>query len=144
MGDFAPVVIRAGAMCNTRDLLLSPEHRLFIGQHRDAIGVGRFEVPVKVRHLIDGDTVYQQDGGFVAYVQLLFDDHHILYAEGIAAETLLVDSHPRAALPRELAMRLGRVPPDHAAPAHLSDEVQESEVRSRDTLRRLRPAASAQ
>jgi hypothetical protein len=60
VGDFAPVLIRAGALFNTRDLLLSPEHRLFIYQRRDEIGAGRAEVLVKVRHLIDGETVYQQ------------------------------------------------------------------------------------
>ncbi len=143
VGDFAPVVIRAGALFNTRDLLLSPEHRLFIYQRRDEIGVGRAEVLVKVRHLIDNETVYQQDGGFVDYFQLLFDDHQIIYAEGIAAETLLVDSRTRAALPRGLATRLGETLPNHEARHHLDYEVQEDMVRRPDTVGRLRRASSA-
>ena len=143
VGDFAPVLIRAGALFNTRDLLLSPEHRLFIYQRRDEIGAGRAEVLVKVRHLIDGETVYQQDGGFVDYFQLLFDDHQIIYAEGIAAETLLVDSRTRPALPRELAARLGETLPGHEARHHLDYEVQEDMVRRPDAVRRLRRASSA-
>ncbi|MDA9208404.1 Hint domain-containing protein, partial [Octadecabacter sp.] len=106
VGDFAPVMIREGALFNTRDLTLSPDHRLFIYQREDHIGAGRSEVLVKVRHLINGDTVVQQDGGFVDYFQILFDDHQIIYAEGIAAETLLVDARTRAALPEDATSSL--------------------------------------
>ena len=98
VGDFAPIVIKAGTLNNTNDLMLSPDHRLFIYQRRDALGAGRSEVLVKARHLVNGDTVTQQDGGFIDYFQLLFDQHQIIYAEGIAAETLLVDTRTRPAL----------------------------------------------
>ncbi len=98
VGDFAPIVIKAGTLNNTNDLLLSPDHRLFIYQRRDALGAGRSEVLVKARHLLNGDTVTQEDGGFIDYFQLLFDQHEIIYAEGIAAETLLVDTRTRPAL----------------------------------------------
>ncbi|PWG16606.1 Hint domain-containing protein [Salibaculum griseiflavum] len=143
VGDFAPVVIREGALFNTRDLLLSPEHRLFIYQRQDDFGVGRAEVLVKVRHLINGETVYQRDGGFVDYFQLLFDDHQIIYAEGIAAETLLVDSRTRAALPGDLAARLGDNLPGHEGRPHLDFEVQEDVVRAPDAVDRLRRASSS-
>ncbi|MGB7317247.1 MAG: Hint domain-containing protein, partial [Planktotalea sp.] len=86
VGDFAPILIKAGTLNNTNDLMVSPDHRLFIYQRRDALGAGRSEVLVKARHLVNGDTVIQQDGGFIDYFQLLFDQHEIIYAEGIAAE----------------------------------------------------------
>lgn len=98
VGDFAPILIKAGTLNNTNDLMVSPDHRLFIYQRRDALGAGRSEVLVKARHLVNGDTVTQQDGGFIDYFQLLFDQHEIIYAEGIAAETLLVDTRTRPAL----------------------------------------------
>jgi hypothetical protein len=59
VGDYAPVVIREGALFHSRDLVLFPDRRLFIYQREDRIGAGRSEVLVKVRHLINGDTVYQ-------------------------------------------------------------------------------------
>lgn len=91
VGDFAPIRIEAGTLNNAGDLLVSPDHRLFIYQRSDRLGVGRSELMVKARHLVNGSTVTVQKGGFVDYFQLLFDNHQIIYAEGIAAESMLVD-----------------------------------------------------
>ncbi|MET4101334.1 hypothetical protein ABIE58_000751 [Roseovarius sp. MBR-78] len=119
VGDFAPVRIRAGALNNEGDLLVSPDHRLFIYQRDDAMGAGRREVLVRARHLVNGDSVRVETGGHIDYVQLLFDRHQIIFAEGIAAETLLLDPRTRSALPSELL-------PDtagHDTPAHLQFEI---------------------
>ncbi|MEL6960690.1 MAG: Hint domain-containing protein [Pseudomonadota bacterium] len=137
VGDYAPVVIREGALFNSRDLVLSPEHRLFIYQREDKIGAGRSEVLVKVRHLINGDTVVQEDGGFIDYFQLLFDDHQIIYAEGIAAETLLVDDRTRAALPEGVAVSA------HSDAPHHDFEVTESLANRPDVVELLRKASSS-
>ncbi|WP_297767953.1 Hint domain-containing protein [uncultured Roseovarius sp.] len=123
VGDFAPVRISAGALNNENDLLVSPDHRLFIYQRSDALGAGRHEVLVRARHLVNGDSVRRETGGFVDYVQLLFDRHQIIYAEGIAAETLLVDPRTRAALPPEVEEALTRQIAGHDAPSHLQYEV---------------------
>ncbi|MCF2903454.1 Hint domain-containing protein [Octadecabacter sp. CECT 8868] len=141
VGDFAPVVISEGALFNSRDLILSPDHRLFIYQREDRLGAGRSEVLVKVRHLINGDSVYQLDGGFVDYFQILFDDHQIIYAEGIAAETLLVDSRTRKALPDDVAD--GEFIPDHAAAPHQDFEVTESLANRPDVVTLLKRASSS-
>lgn len=98
-GDFAPVVIKAKALHNENDLIVSPEHRLFIYQRSDRLGTGRAETLVRASQLVDGDSVTRLESGFVDYYQLLFDDHHIIYAEGIAAESLLFDHRTRSALP---------------------------------------------
>ncbi|SFS07054.1 Hint domain-containing protein [Yoonia litorea] len=90
-GSFAPVVIPSGALNNEGDLLLRPDHRLFIYQRDDRLGSGRAEVLVKARHLVDGQSITRRKGGFVDYYQLIFDAHHIIFAEGIAAESHLVD-----------------------------------------------------
>ena len=136
VGDFAPVVIKAGALHNANDLVVSPDHRLFVYQRQDRLGAGRNEVLVKVRHLINGDTVYQQDGGFVDYFQLLFDEHQIIYAEGIAAESLLVDPRTRAALPGGVGGE------GHAHRHHLDYEVHRSLLSGPDAVALLRKASS--
>lgn len=141
VGDYAPVVITQGALFNTRDLVLSPDHRLFIYQREDHIGAGRSEVLVKVRHLINGDSVYQKDGGFVDYFQILFDDHQIIYAEGIAAETLLVDARTRNALPDTVAQ--GGVLQNHGATTHQAFEVTESLANRPDVVALLKRASSS-
>lgn len=123
VGDFAPVRITAGALHNENDLLVSPDHRLFIYQRSDALGAGRHEVLVRARHLVNGDTVRRETGGFVDYYQILFDAHQIIYAEGIAAETLLVDPRTRAALPAELEEKLLAEAAAHGNSTHLQFEV---------------------
>lgn len=105
-GEMAPILIRKGALNNSEDLIVSPDHRLFVYQRNDRIGAGNAELLVKARHLVNGDSVVVQDGGFIDYFQLLFDRHHIIYAEGIAAETLLLDGATKPAVPDELLRKL--------------------------------------
>ena len=137
VGEFAPVLIAAGALNNAHDLLVSPDHRLFIYQRSDEVGAGRAELLVKARHLVNGDSVRRVDGGFVDYFQLLFDDHQIIYAEGIAAESLLVDPRTRAALPEEVGGDA------HAHRHHLDYEVQERLLSGSDAVALLRKASSS-
>ena len=101
-GRMAPVLIRAGALNNAGDLLVSPDHRLMVYQRRDRLGTGCSELLVRARDLVNGDSVVMSAGGFVDYFQLLFDRHHIVYAEGIAAESLYLDPLTQPALPDEL------------------------------------------
>lgn len=126
VGDFAPIRIAAGVLHNTGDLIVSPEHRLFIYQRSDELGVGRSELLIRARHLVNGTTITRQDGGFVEYFQLLFDAHQIIYAEGIAAETLLLDERTRPALPSDLADTLAQGGGQHSAHQLKDYEVAES------------------
>ncbi|MCX7299727.1 MAG: Hint domain-containing protein [Rhodobacterales bacterium] len=136
-GAFAPVMIRKDALHNENDLIVSPDHRIFVYQRQDRIGAGRAEVLVKVRHLINGDSVIQLDGGFVEYFQLLFDDHQIIYAEGIAAESLLMDPRTRPAIPGAPGATRHNYRP------HLAYEVQESLLSSPDAVALLRRASTS-
>jgi hypothetical protein len=112
-GAFAPILIKKGALNNAHDLIVSPDHRLFVYQRQDRIGAGQSEILVKARHLINGYTVFVHDAGYVDYFQILFDRHHIIYAEGIAAESMLINPRTRPALPQELLDKLGEVLPGH-------------------------------
>lgn len=136
VGAFAPVVIAKGALHNANDLVVSPDHRIFVYQRTDRLGAGRSEVLVKVRHLIDGTSVYWRDGGFIDYFQLVFDDHQIIYAEGIAAESLLIDPRTRAALPPEAGAK------PHAYRRHLGYEVTESLLSQGDAVALLKRSTS--
>lgn len=141
VGDFAPICIRAGALNNQHDLVVSPDHRLFIYQRSDQLGAGRSELLVKARHLVNGDTVIRQDGGFVDYFQLLFDAHQIIYAEGIAAESTLVDTRTRPAVPDEVTAQLtGRTAHANAGLSGL--DVQETLLNRPDAAELLRKAST--
>lgn len=138
-GPLAPIVITAGTLNNLGDLIVSPDHRLFVYQRTDRLGAGRSEVLVKARHLINGDTVYQQQGGFVDYFQILFDDHQILYAEGIAAESMLLDLRTRATLPPDISDRLAG---GQSGP-HLHYEISEGLIQHTDAAALLRRASTS-
>lgn len=140
-GDMAPVVIEAGALNNAHDLVVSPDHRLFVYQRQDRIGAGQAELMVKARHLVNGDTVRIATGGFVDYVQILFDRHHIIYAEGIAAESMLVDPRTKPALPPELLEKLTEVMPGHARTGLHGLDVQKALLDRPDAIDILRRAS---
>lgn len=125
-GDFAPVLIKQATLHNARDLLVSPEHRLFVYQREDRLGAGRAEVLLKARHLVNGRSVVLQKGGFVDYYQILFDAHQIVFAEGIAAETLRIDPRTRCALPPKVARTIGNTLTGHASRVQGAYEVSQS------------------
>lgn len=142
VGEFAPIKIRAGTLNNDHDLIVSPDHRLFIYQRSDEVGAGRSELLVKARHLVNGYTVTLMDGGFVDYFQLLFDSHQIIYAEGIAAETMLIDTRTKPVLPEDLATALGEVIPGHSDLPHAGLDVNETLLNRPDAAELLRKAST--
>jgi len=102
-GAFAPVVISAGTLGNLGDLVVSPHHRIFLYQRGPRRLGGTAEILVQAKHLVDGDSVQRREGGFVDYFSLVFDRHEIIYAEGIPAESLMVNEATVSLLPAELA-----------------------------------------
>ncbi len=105
-GAFAPVVVLPGILGNDSELIVSAHHRLLIYQRgSDRIG-GVAEILVQAKHLVDGKTILRREGGFVDYFSLVFDRHEIIFAEGIAAESLMVNEATVARLPPELAGEL--------------------------------------
>ncbi|MHA6325627.1 Hint domain-containing protein [Roseivivax sp. CAU 1753] len=141
VGGFAPVVIRAGALNNINDLIVSPDHRLFIYQRRDELGAGRAEILVRARHLVNGDSIRMLSGGFVDYFQMLFDHHQIIFAEGIAAESMLVDDRTRAILPSEFDGALEAMLPGHRESAHGDLEVHKDLLTRGDAAAVLRKSS---
>lgn len=140
-GAFAPITIAKGALNNDHALTVSPNHRLFIYQRVDAVRAGQRELLVRAGLLVNGTSVTQSPGGFVDYVQVLFDKHEIIYAEGIAAESHFVDDTTRPALPAEIAARLQpERPSDYPLGAM---ELREGDLkRRRDAVEMLRRVSS--
>ena len=103
VGAFAPVVITAGAMGNAGDLIVSQQHRMFLYQRQRVAGMRTSELLVQARHLVDDGDVFIREGGYVDYFSLVFDQHEIVYAEGIPAESLMVSEAVLNRLPPELA-----------------------------------------
>jgi hypothetical protein len=142
VGEFTPICIKAGTLNNDNDLIVSPDHRLFIYQRSDKLGAGHAELLVKVRYLLNDDTVFTQAGGYVDCFQLLFDGHEIIYAEGIAAEAMLTDTRTKPVLPTHIAKDIGDVIPGHSDRPHAGLDVLEGLLKRPNAAAILRRASA--
>ncbi len=121
VGAFAPVVISAGHLGNLGDLVVSQQHRMFLYQ-RHATARGPSEIMLQARHLVNGDTVYLRQGGFVDYLALVFDSHEIVYVEGIPVESLLVTDATVSTLPPDLSAEMRDRFPNLSQTQHFGTE----------------------
>lgn len=88
-GRFAPIKIEAGALGDHRQLLVSPQHRVLIRDTLSELLFGEAEVLVSAKHLINDRTIRPMEGGFVTYIHILFDNHQVVFSEGLATESFL-------------------------------------------------------
>ncbi len=86
-GKFAPVVIEKGTFGNDRDLVVSPQHRVLVCDWRAELMFGEFEVLVPAKHLTTTEGVYTDPRDEVEYVHVLFDQHEVIFSEGIPTES---------------------------------------------------------
>ncbi|MBN2628993.1 MAG: Hint domain-containing protein [Rhodobacteraceae bacterium] len=91
-GAAAPVLISAGTLGNSRDLLLSQQHRVLLSGWRAEMLFGVSETLAAAVHLVNGTTIRLMPCASVDYVHLLFDTHELVFSEGIATESY----HPNA------------------------------------------------
>lgn len=92
VAPFAPVLFRPGAIGNARPSRLSPQHRLHLSGWRVELHCGSDEALAPACHFVNGRDVVFETGGEVEYHHLMFDQHQIIFAEGVAAESF----HPGA------------------------------------------------
>ncbi|MHA3978029.1 Hint domain-containing protein [Halovulum sp. GXIMD14794] len=90
-GELAPVRIEAGAIDGrvpTRELMVSPWHRMMISGWRAQALFGEPELLVPARDLINDKTIRPvEDMKTVEYVHILFDRHEIVWADGAPSES---------------------------------------------------------
>ena len=76
-----PVRVRTGAFgasLPTRDLLLSPDHAVFVD-----------DVLIPIRHLVNGATIVQEEHDEVTYWHVELGQHDVMLAEGLPCESYL-------------------------------------------------------
>ncbi len=88
-GRMAPIRIAAGAIGNHREIRLSPQHRVLMQTGLAELLFGAGEVLVAAKDLVNGDTITVQETGAVEYVHILFDQHQIVFSEGLETESFL-------------------------------------------------------
>ncbi|MDB4019258.1 Hint domain-containing protein [Planktomarina temperata] len=86
-GNMAPILIRKGALGNTRDLRVSPQHRMLLSSWHAEVLFGEREVLATAKSLVNDHSILREEGGEVEYFHMLFDTHEIVYAEGTPSES---------------------------------------------------------
>ncbi|MEM7243348.1 MAG: Hint domain-containing protein [Pseudomonadota bacterium] len=89
VGKLAPIVISAGVFKNDKDLMVSPEHRILISDWRAKLFFAQKSVLAAAKILVNNDTIYQRDVGWIDYYHIGCDQHEILYANQVEAESFL-------------------------------------------------------
>ena len=107
-GAFAPVVISAGVLGNAGDLIVGQHHRIFLYQRKKIAGLATSELLIQARHFVDGERAYLRATGYIDYFSLIFDQHEIIYAEGVPVESLMVSDATVQRLPEEIGEDLRR------------------------------------
>lgn len=87
IGDFAPIKFAAGAVGNTREMRVSPQHRMVVSSADNELLFDQSEVLISAKHLINGRTVVREECNEVTYFHMLFDQHEIIRAEGAPVES---------------------------------------------------------
>jgi hypothetical protein len=88
-GPLAPILIRAGALGDHDDVMVSPLHRVMVSGAMAELLFAETEVLVAARDLINDRTVVRMSGGTVEYVHIMFDAHQVIFANGLATESFL-------------------------------------------------------
>ena len=87
-GANAPVLIKAGALGNVRDLWVSQNHRMLVTGAWAELLFGQSQVLVAAKHLVNDRTIRIVPRAEITYFHFLFDDHQIVFAEACPAESL--------------------------------------------------------
>ena len=85
---FAPVLIKKGVLNNDRDLLVSPQHRMFVSSKIVQRVSGDGEILVPAKHLVGIDGVELRPQPVIEYVHFLFDNHELVFSAGAISESL--------------------------------------------------------
>ncbi len=89
-GVMAPIDIAANTFGKHRALSVSPQHRVMIRDLKAELLFGQDEVLIAAKDLINDSTVLRRvSDEHVTYVHILFDEHQVVWSEGLLTESFL-------------------------------------------------------
>lgn len=105
IGDMAPIRIEAGTLGDHDTIDVSPNHRMLITGALAELYIGRSEILIAAKHLVNGHSIRRVPRGFVTYVHLLFDTHELITVNGCVSESFFFSEQDAASCPqtRELS-----------------------------------------
>lgn len=140
-GPLAPVCITAGTFGNARDLCVSPNHRIFLRSALADLHFNTSEVLVAAKFLVNGTTIRPRPVDRADYYHLMLDKHELVFAEGIASESLLAGPVALAALGPAARAELFSIFPQLLRRGQRLSRYSLTHRESRMLLKRARPTA---
>jgi len=112
VGSLAPIRIAANTFGRHDELRVSPQHRVLVQDALAELLFGHAEVLIAAKDLVNDRSVRPLEGGEVEYVHVLFDEHQVIYSEGLATESFLPGPHMTSGFERETLEELRRIFPE--------------------------------
>ena len=113
-----PVAFRAGSLGNglpSRDLTVSPQHRMLVQSVEAELHFGEHEVLVPARHFAGREGIETvTDADEVTYVHMMFDEHEIVLSNGVWTESFQPGEHTLGDMPSEQRAELYTLFPELA------------------------------
>lgn len=109
---WAPIEIAAGALGDHDALMVSPQHRILIGDSLAELLFGEAEVLVAAKDLVNDKTIRRREGGTVEYVHLLFDKHQVVFSAGLATESFLPGPQTKKSFEQEIINEICAIFPE--------------------------------
>ena len=88
-GKLAPIRIAAGTFGSHGTLLVSPQHRILVCDALAELLFGQTEVLIKAKDLLNGRGIRTFETDEVEYFHLMFEEHQIVFSEGLASKSFL-------------------------------------------------------
>ncbi len=85
--ELAPIRIAKNALGNKRELWVSKQHRILVGDWRTELLFGEREVLAPANSLVDGAMIKSVEVDTIEYYHILFDRHEVVFSEGIPTES---------------------------------------------------------
>jgi hypothetical protein len=118
----APIRIKAGALGEgvpRQEVRVSPLHRVLLRSAQAELLFGQSEILVAAKFLVNDNTILRDTSArVVEYVHLMFDDHAVVYTEGLLSESLQAGAAGFAILSPEAREELLTIFPELAEQGH--------------------------
>ncbi|AZV78978.1 hypothetical protein EBB79_14605 [Parasedimentitalea marina] len=111
VGKSAPVVINPGLLGNERTLVVSQHHRVMLNSIQADLNFGEHEVWVPAKSLTNSGEIYTENRKSVTYYHLLLAQHEVLFADGLAAESLFLGDVSKGLLGLQAKKEIAQIVP---------------------------------
>lgn len=111
-GKMAPICIKENALGQHGEVMISPQHRVFINDALAELMFGEGEVLVAAKDLVNDQSIRRVEGGQVDYVHIMFDRHQVIYSDGLATESFLPGPQTTSSLEAEIVEEITTIFPE--------------------------------